>query len=91
VESTLVEGDVTLRLTDNTYLEAEVAVSEGPGQGFTSSVDGGFRFVEQNGVGVDDEQAVGIRVKGALDLRDVGADIDGQIGVNYEDREEGLA
>ena len=90
VESTLVEGDVTLRLTDKTYLEAEVAVSEGPGQGVTSSVDGGFRFVEQNGVGTNDERAVGVRVKGALDLRDVGADIDGQVGVNYEDREAGF-
>jgi hypothetical protein len=90
VESTLVEGDVTVRLTDKTYVEAEVAVSEGPGQGVTTSVDGGFRFVDQPGVGTNDEQAVGIRLKGALDLQDVGANIDGQIGVNYEDREAGF-
>ncbi len=90
VESTLVEGDVTLRLTDRTYLEAEVAVSEGPGQGVTSSVDGGFRFVDQAGIGTDDERATGVRVKGALDLQDVGASIDGQIGFNYEDREAGF-
>ena len=90
VDTTLVEGDVTLRLTDKTYLEAEVAVSEGPGQGVTSSVDGGFAFQNQEGVGINDERAVGVRVKGALDLRDVGVDVDGQIGVNYEDREAGF-
>ena len=90
VETTLVEGDIQLRLTDKTYLEAEVAVSEGPGQGITSSVDGGFRFVDQPGVGTNDERATGVRIKGALDLKDIGSSIDGQIGVNYENREAGF-
>ena len=90
VDSTLVEADVQLRLSDRTYLEAEVAVSEGPGQGVTTSVDGGFRFVEQDGVGTTSERATGVRIKGALDLKDVGSSIDGQVGVNYENREAGF-
>ena len=90
VDQTLLEADVTLRLSEKTYLEAEVAASDGPGFGETSSVDGGFRFADQAGTGIDDERAYGVRVKGALDLKDVGSSIDGQIGVHFEDREAGF-
>ena len=91
VDQTLLEADVILRLSEKTYLEAEVAVSDGPGFGNTSSVDGGFRFADQAGVGTDDEFAQGVRVKGALDLKDIGSSVDGQIGVHYEDREAGFS
>jgi hypothetical protein len=91
VDQTLVEADATLRLSEKSYLQAEVAVSDGPGFGNTSSVDGGFRFQNQPGVGPDDERAYGVRVKGAVDLSEIGSALPGQVGVHYEDREAGFS
>ncbi len=87
----LVEADVTLRLTERSFIEVEGAASSGPGFDNTSSVDGGFRFVDDNGVGQEGERAYGVRVKGVLDLEDVtDTSVPGRIGVHYEDRDAGF-
>ena len=90
-DQSLVEADATLRLTERSFLEVEGAASEGPGFGNTSSVDGGFRFVDDNGIGREGERSYGLRAKGVLDLQDVtDTSIPGRIGVHYEDREAGF-
>ena len=90
-DQSLVEADVTLRLTERSFVEVEGAVSKGPGFGNTSSVDGGFRFVDENGVGREDERAYGLRAKGVLDFEDVSdTAVPGRVGLHYEDREAGF-
>lgn len=45
-EQLLVGADAMLRLTDGTYLKAEVAQTQGPGFGQPNSVDGGLSFTD---------------------------------------------
>ncbi len=90
-DQSLVEADATLRLTERSFVEAEVAASKGPGFGNTSSVDGGFRFVDNTGTGREGERAYGLRAKGVLDLQDVtDTSLPGRIGLQYENREAGF-
>lgn len=80
--------DLLYQHSDRSYLEFEVAETDGPGIGADTSFDGGLTLTTEAGV-VGSGRA--IRVKGQVDLRDLGYEIDGIIGGYYEDREAGFS
>jgi hypothetical protein len=64
-------GDIRLQSSKNTYVEAEVAHSEGPGFGSAYSVDGGLSLQNTAGAGVVGVLANAWRVEGAASLDEV--------------------
>ncbi len=105
-DQTLKGGDATLRYKPGTWLKVEAAQSNGAGSGTTTSLDGGFGFVQQQ---VPTAQSAGARrVEVAADLgeivdggqgkvsaywleRDRGYSAPGQIGINGEGvRQQGI-
>ena len=64
-------GDVRVQSSDRTYVEAEVAHSEGPGFGSTYSIDGGLSTQTTAGAGVVGVPANAWRVEGAANLDEV--------------------
>jgi len=64
-------GDVRVQSSKNTYVEAEVAHSEGPGFGSAYSVDGGLSLQTTAGAGVVGVPANAWRVEGAASLDEV--------------------
>lgn len=83
--------DVTLRQSDNTYLRAEAAATEGAGNGSTNSLDGGFFFDPQSGFATDDDRASAFHLEGAVDLSEVTeGDLSGQLTAYGTVREQGF-
>lgn len=80
--------DVLYRHSDTSYLEFEVAQTDGPGMDADTSLDGGLTLNTEAGVA---GRGRGIRAKGQVDLRDLGYDYDGVVGGYYEDREAGFS
>ncbi|HEV7277412.1 MAG TPA: TonB-dependent receptor [Devosiaceae bacterium] len=84
-------ADVRLQLTDTTFIEAEIAHSEGTSVGQWVSTDGGLTYtheVASPGAG----PAMAYRVAGQLDLADLTAgEVEGLIGAYVEKVEEGFS
>lgn len=80
--------DLRYEIGDFSYIEAELAVSDGPGFGRTSSTDGGLTLDVQPGTGAD--TAFAGQIRGALDFADLGLARDGILQFHYENREEGF-
>ena len=70
-DQTIYGGDVRLQSSKNTYVEAEVAHSQGPGFGSAYSVDGGLSLQNTPGAGVTGVPANAWRVEGATSLDEV--------------------
>lgn len=69
-DQTLAGADLLLRRSENTYLKAEVARTQGPGTRELRSLDGGFQFA---GEPVDpNARASAWRIEGQADLNDLG-------------------
>ena len=64
-------GDMRVQSSDRTYVEAEVAYSEGPGFGSTYSIDGGLSTQTTAGAGIVGVPANAWRVEGAANLEEV--------------------
>ncbi|MBI1495531.1 hypothetical protein [Halocynthiibacter styelae] len=80
-------ADLRLQHSETTWVELEVAQSDGPGFGFTRSTDGGLTTTTtaaQAGKG----QA--IRLEGQADLNEIGLATPGLIGAYYERRDAGF-
>jgi hypothetical protein len=87
---TMAGVNLRLRATEGTYLDGEFATTSGPGFGRTLSTDGGLTNVEQlAGPAVRNGQAWSLR--GELDLKDLGAPVDGRVGAWYEEKKAGFA
>jgi hypothetical protein len=74
--------DVQMRKSDRTYIEGEIARSQGPGFGFSSSADGGLTISKTATAGVPDQTADALRLHGHVgieEILDVGVkgDLDG--------------
>jgi hypothetical protein len=80
--------DLLYQHSDRTYLEFEVAETDGPGIGTDTSFDGGITLNTEAGVAGSGRA---VRLKGQVDLKDLGYSIDGVIGGYFEDREAGFS
>jgi hypothetical protein len=84
--------DVQVRKSDRTYLEAEVARSEGPGFGLSSSTDGGLTISNTATAGVANLQADAIRLHGHLGIDEVlNESIKGDLDGFYDHTEAGFS
>ena len=82
---TLYGADFHVRKSEGTYLEAEVARSEGPGFGSTYSADGGLTINSNASAGVANKSANAYRVQGQVSLADIGnGGAEGKIKARYE-------
>lgn len=89
VDQELLAGDVLLRASEDTYIKAEYAVSDGIGFGERTSADGGFTFDALTPAATDDD-ATAIRVEGAAALPDI-TGLKGRVNAYIEDLEAGFS
>jgi hypothetical protein len=86
----VIAGDVHLRFSEGSYLEAEVAKSEGQGFGRSFSSDGGFTWVPIAGSGTT-TRAQAVWVDGNLVLADLAPCMAGALTAFYEAKEKGFS
>ncbi len=84
----LVGADLRYQRSESTYLQVDVAESEGPGFGSTFSNDGGL-VIDTVAGGSGTGQAV--KVEGKLGFGDLGLDSEGAASIYFEDRTQGFA
>ncbi|MDA8869881.1 TonB-dependent receptor [Rhizobiaceae bacterium] len=82
-------ADVQVRLGENSFLEAEIARSDGPGFGRSDSLNGGLTINDIDTVG-DNRSAVAVGARVHVDLADMGFDR-GAIDAYYARREGGFS
>ncbi|TJZ74845.1 OmpA family protein [Chitiniphilus eburneus] len=87
-EQRLKGADLLLRHSDGTYLQGELAESNGSGSGTLTSIDGGFSFGTLRG---DGRKAQAQRLEGALDLADVIDGGEGRLSAYYQHRDQGYS
>lgn len=91
-DNEMLEADIKLRMSENTYFQAEIAQSRGRGIGSSSSTDGGLTFNEELPVGSRSKTARAYRVKAVADLGELANDrINGYGEVYYELREKNFS
>lgn len=87
----MVGADMRLLLTENTFIEVEVARSEGTGEGQWVSTDGGLTFVEEVAPATG-ETAMAYRIAGQADLADLtDGQVEGAVGAYVEKVEQGFS
>ncbi len=85
-------ADVQLRHSETTFLEAEIARSEGPGFSSSRSYDGGLTMTDTGRPGGRDRDATAWRMRGQVDLQDIAkGGVKGTIGGYYEEKQAGFA
>lgn len=84
-------ADIKLRHSDNTFLEAEIARSKGPGFGSSVSTDGGLTISDVGATGDPNRTASAWRLRGQLDLADITGNAKGVVGGYLERKEEGFS
>jgi hypothetical protein len=88
----LLGADITLRKSETTYLRAEIAQSQGPGFGRTSSSDGGLTFNDAATSGAAGKSARAYLVKGQIDLGELGdGSVKGIVGAHFEKKDAGFS
>ena len=88
----LVGADIQVRHSDRTFVEGEVARSEGPGFGNAASADGGLTISDQATSGIQGKNALAYRVHGQAALEDVtGGRVEGDVGAYYEKKQRGFS
>lgn len=89
-ENAILGADVHLRLGKSSFVEAEVALSEGPGNGGAYSADGGLTINALGTSGVAGQGAGGYSIKGQVDLADLNTTLHGSLNGYLEKREAGF-
>lgn len=85
-------ADLQLRMSDNTYFEAEIAISDGPGFSTAFSSDGGISISETTTPGVRGVAAKAWRLRAHAALEELTNElITGSVGGYYEEKEAGFA
>ncbi|PWV95607.1 hypothetical protein DFR52_1092 [Hoeflea marina] len=85
-------ADLRLQLSKKSFLEAEIARSKGFGFTSTTSTDGGLSSSAGDQIGTLDEAVGAWRLKGTIDLEDIGVKrIKGSVSGYYEDRPKGFS
>ena len=87
-DQTAVGGDLRYEFGTASYVEAEIARTDGPGFGQTYSADGGL-IITSTGAGAGTGQAV--RFKTRIDLADLGLGGEGSVGAYFEDKDAGFS
>ena len=82
--------DARYEVSDNSWLEAEVAQTKGPGFGNTFSTDGGFTLSSEGTSGTA-RTALAYRLAGRMDLIDAGLDREGFVGFYHEHKDGGFS
>lgn len=84
--------DIRLRHSETTYLDGEIAASNGEGFGFNRSTDGGLTNSSTLAAGEKGRTALAWRLKGQVDLADISEDgPKGKIGGYYEEKQAGFS
>lgn len=87
-DQTLIGVDLLYRLSEETFLNLEVAESDGPGFGSTFSADGGLLVDNEAGAA---GSGTAVKLEGRTTLHDLGLAADGALAFYVEDREEGFS
>lgn len=87
----LVGADIQFYKSERTFLEGEVAMSEGPGFGFSQSIDGGLSITDTATSGEAGRRAMAYRVLGRTDLADLSPSLKGDLQAHYAYREKGFS
>ncbi|MBD3666126.1 hypothetical protein [Sulfitobacter aestuariivivens] len=90
-DNKLYGADLLLRKSDLTYLNLEVAESEGPGFGFNSSFNGGFDFDTVTSVGAVGTKALAYSLDARADLAELtDGRMIGSLSAYYDYKEAGF-
>lgn len=84
-------ADVRVQHSEGTWLEGEVARSEGPGFGSSYSADGGLTIQNNASSGVANKTAEAWRVEGRVALEDLTDSAKGHVGARYEHQGKGFS
>ena len=90
-DNQILEADIILRMSENSYFKAEVAQSKGPGFGRSNSINGGLTIDDTPTSGRESLDAKAYRLEAHIDIADIDPDQKGKIGAYYEKREEGFS
>jgi hypothetical protein len=89
---TAMGADVRVQHSDNTYFEAEVAHSKGPGFGTTHSADGGLTLSDQATSGVVGKAANAYRIAGHADVSELTSGAaKGDVEAHYSHQDDGFS
>jgi hypothetical protein len=83
-DQTLYGADATVRYKPGTYIKVEAARSNGPGNGETFSIDGGFTFVTRQTTG---RTADAYRVEAAADVAELMPGREGRLSAFWQHRD----
>lgn len=85
-------ADIQLRHSETTFIEGEIAHSNGAGFGITRSTDGGLTVSDTNTTSNRDRSASAWRVRGQVDLEDLTENgAKGILGGYYENKQAGFS
>jgi hypothetical protein len=88
----LAGADIQLRKSEKTFLHAEVARSEGPGFGNTTSTDGGLSIDEKPTAGLPGKTAVALNIHGRASFEELTNDaVKGNFEGYFESVESGFS
>ncbi|TCS49320.1 outer membrane protein with beta-barrel domain [Primorskyibacter sedentarius] len=87
-DQSLVGVDLMYRLSENSYVKAEVAKSDGPGFGSNFSSNGGLVFDSIDGAR---GSGTATKIDASFELADLGIARDGNISAYFEERSEGFS
>lgn len=91
-DQTMYGADLQLRYSEGTYVEGEVARSQGPGFSSTYSPDGGLTNQDTPSAGAAGKKAYAFRVEGKADLSELSNDaVKGNIAARYERYQQGFS
>ena len=91
-DQTMYGADLRVQATPNTYLEGEVAQSNGPGFGNNYSADGGLSLQNNATAGVTGKVANAWRVESSAALEELtGGEIEGHANARYEHYDAGFS
>ncbi len=80
----MIGTDMMVRATPGTYIKAEIARSNGAGDGETLSLDGGFTFVSRQSNG---SIAYAKRIEAAADLAELNTGLDGRLAAFWQHKD----
>jgi len=90
-DQTLGGADVQVYRSEKTFLEGEVAVSEGPGFGFSESINGGLTVTTPGLAGSGGDPAMAYRVLGRLDPGEVIPGAKGDLQASFAYKQAGFS
>lgn len=90
-DQTLGGADVQVYKSERTFVEGEVAVSDGPGFGFSESINGGLTVTTPGLAGSAGDPAMGYRVLGRLDPGEVIPGAKGDLQASFAYKQAGFS